>query len=335
MTIIQRDIFNIISSTNLNFLKGKEILITGASGSVGTYFASALEEIQKNGEGPSKIFLSSKTGEFQFVTALTTEIIAGDLSSSKLLNSLPEVDIIIHAAGYGQPQKFLEDPLLTINLNTAVTLELVNKVRTSGKFLFISSSEVYSGLNNPPFKEDQIGTTNTNHLRSAYIESKRTGEAITSNINKRKRISAKSTRLSLAYGPGTKLGDSKVINSFIHQAISSSKISLKDAGNAWRTYCYISDAIEMCFRVLDRGTDDIYNVAGNSRVKIIELAKLISELTGCELDIPESDDHSLSGAPDDVWLDLSKTLSLAKKLDFISLHEGLRRTLEWQKLNLF
>jgi hypothetical protein len=53
------------------------------------------------------------------------------------------------------------------------------------------------------------------------------------------------------------------------------------------------------------------------------------------LDIPESDDHSLSGAPDDVWLDLSKTLSLAKKLDFISLHEGLRRTLEWQKLNLF
>jgi len=334
MNIISDDIVNITSKIDLSFFKNKKVLITGASGLVGSYFAQTLQQLISIGDGPAKLFLSSKSGVFQFKMDPSIEAINGDITNFKLLNSLPNLDIIIHAAGYGQPSKFLEDPLLTIALNTTSTLELIKKVNTGGKFLFISSSEVYSGLKTPPFVEDQIGTTNTNHIRSAYIEGKRTGEAIVATAKRLNNIDAKSVRLSLAYGPGTKAGDSRAINTFIQQAITSSRIVLKDDGFAMRTYCYISDAIEMCFNVVDKGLDDIYNVAGKSRVSILELAKLVAELTNSELKVPENSNGSLKGAPDDVWLDLDKTLSLSNKSEFISLKLGLQNTIKWQKDNL-
>jgi nucleoside-diphosphate-sugar epimerase len=214
------------------------------------------------------------------------------------------------------------------------TKELIKKVNIGGKFLFISSSEVYSGLKTPPFIENQIGTTNTNHIRAAYIEGKRTGEAIVATAKRLNNIDSKSVRLSLAYGPGTKTGDSRAINTFIRQAITSSQIVLKDDGHAMRTYCYITDAIEMCLNVLDKGANDIYNVAGNSRVSILDLARLIAELTNVKVNLPENSNNSLKGAPEDVWLDLKSTLSLSNKSEFVSLRIGVQNTIKWQKNNL-
>ena len=147
-------------------------------------------------------------------------------------------------------------------------------------------------------------------------------------------IDAKSVRLSLAYGPGTKIGDSRAINTFIQQAITSSRIELKDDGHAMRTYCYITDAIEMCFNVLNKGANNIYNVAGNSRISILDLAKLIGELAHAEVKMPENSNDGLKGAPEDVWLDLKSTLSLCNKSEFVSLKIGIQNTIKWQKENL-
>jgi len=45
MSIISNDISNIASRTDLKFLKNKKILITGASGLVGSYFAQTLQHL--------------------------------------------------------------------------------------------------------------------------------------------------------------------------------------------------------------------------------------------------------------------------------------------------
>jgi len=335
MSIISSDIERIISNTDLEFLNGKEILVTGASGLVGSYFVQTMQTLNENGKGPSRVYVSSKTGVFQFNLNPIVEVLIGDLTNKVFVEKLPYFDVIIHAACYAQPGKFLSNPIETLSLNTTSTIELIKKVKSGGKFLFISSSEVYSGLKSPPFSEHQIGTTNTNHFRSPYIEGKRTGESIVSAIKNQGKIDAKSIRLSLAYGPGTKIDDSRVINSFISQAITSSKIILKDSGNAMRTYCYISDAIEMIFSILNSGLDDVYNVGGNSRTSILELANLIANSTNSYVEFAEDKISGLKGAPDDVWLDMSRTLSLVKKSKFISLDYGIENTIKWQKKNLF
>jgi len=142
----------------------------------------------------------------------------------------------------------MEKSTKTLKLNTETTFYLFDKLKKNGKFLFLSTSEVYSGLANPPHKESEIGTTNTTHPRSCYIEAKRCGEAIC-NAHREKGVQSKSARLSLAYGPGTKPNDLRVINSFIQKALQG-KRELLDQGEAKRTYCYKSDKTEIMETVL-------------------------------------------------------------------------------------
>jgi nucleoside-diphosphate-sugar epimerase len=237
--------------------------------------------------------------------------------------------MIIHAGGYGQPGKFMIDPMKTLKLNTTLTIKLFEKLKQNGKFLFISSSEVYSGLTKSPFSENQIGTTNTDHPRSCYIEAKRCGEAIVFSA-RNQGIDAKSVRLSLAYGPGTKKDDKRVINSFIGRALVEKKIDMMDDGSALRTYCYVTDAVEIMWKILLEGKENIYNVGGKSKTTIADLAKLIGKTLKVPVNIPKSNKH-LSGAPDDVSLNLDKIKKEFKKTDFVSLEDGMKKTIEWQK----
>ena len=49
-------------------------------------------------------------------------------------------------------------------------------IAITGKFLFMSTSELYSGNDNFNIDESQIGTTTPSHSRACYIESKRCGD---------------------------------------------------------------------------------------------------------------------------------------------------------------
>jgi nucleoside-diphosphate-sugar epimerase len=328
---IELDAQRVHSQTDLTFFKDKKILVTGASGIIGVNFLSVLALQNETQNRPQYIHAVTKTGKFPITLANTISPIVIDLTDVKEVSALGQYDFILHAAGYGQPGKFLDSPLKTINLNVGLTACLIEKVEPNGKFVFISSSEIYSGLSEPPFNEEQVGTTNTNHPRASYIEGKRTGEALVSIARNQLGIDAKSLRLALAYGPGTKNGDERVLNTFIDQAFSGNPIKLRDSGEAWRSYCYVSDAIQMILDAALRGQSDIYNVGGNSRVQIKELAKLIGKLTGAEVEIPASDSTPLSGAPDNVLLDLRKIGEISNLDSLVTLEDGLERTISWRK----
>jgi nucleoside-diphosphate-sugar epimerase len=199
----------------------------------------------------------------------------------------------------------------------------------NGSFLYVSTSEVYSGNKILPHKEEYIGTTDPYHPRASYIEAKRAGETIC-NIYREMGINASSARLSLAYGPGTKAEDQRVINQFIQRAIITKKISLQDMGEALRTYCYITDAIEIMLNIIYKGNKSVYNVAGESRTSIADLAKVIGLILKVPVEFP-SNILKKDDAPEDV----SSSLELIKKDfgkdEFIPLEVGLKNTIEWQK----
>lgn len=329
--IIEKDTFEISSKINFKELDGKSILITGASGLIGTYLLATLKNIQDNGLA-IKVFavIQSEFPSYLSKFGESVDFLKGDLTKHDFLRSLPDADYIIHAAGYGQPGKFMENPIKTIELNTTCANELVKKLKLNGKFLFISTSEVYSGLPNPPYKEEEIGTTNTTHPRSCYIEGKRCGEAIV-NAYRQLGINAKSARLSLAYGPGTKPGDARVINSFIYKGLKDGKITLMDMGEAKRTYCYVQDAVEVLWHILLKGSEPIYNVGGNSHTTIAELAQKVADYLKVPVIFPETQKIKMIGAPDNVALDMTKSKQEFNKVDFTSLDDGLAKTIEWQR----
>lgn len=334
--IIIEDSKNIVSKIDFSGLDNKSILITGASGLIGTYLLASLDNLLTSKPFKLKINLLIHSDLPEYIKPLTKgmdcSIYQGDITNSSFCKTLPTVDYIIHAAGYGQPGKFMEDPIKTLQINTGATLDLFEHLNKDGSFLFLSTSEVYSGLINPPFNESQIGTTTTSHLRAPYIEGKRAGETIC-NTYRRLGINAKSARLSLAYGPGTKSYDKRVLNNFIEKALTRGKIEMQDQGQAKRTYCYITDAIEILWKILLFGKEAIYNVGGESRITIADLAQLIAKEIGVSVVFPKNPSE-FTGAPEDVYLDLTKIKEEFEKIEFVPLEEGIKTTINWQK-NLY
>lgn len=219
-------------------------------------------------------------------------------------------DFIIHAAGYGQPGKFGEDKHSTIAINTMWVGRLFECLKHDGKLLFISSSEIYEN-------------TMPQHPRGCYIEGKRCGEAICT-AYREQGVDVKIARLALAYGPGYKKDDTRVLNQFVEQAVSNKHIQLRDKGEAMRTYLYIDDAVKIMLDILFNGKELVYDVGGTSRVSILGLAEAIAKLTDSTVSLGDAGDTS---APKDVSLDMS----WLKDFMFTSLEEGLKQTIEWQK----
>lgn len=334
LAIIEQDAKTIIDCVDLTPLADKSILLTGASGLIGTYILACLYAyIRSSGAAINVTAITHNVPDgiqAELMALLGACVIQTDLGKQCALAGLPKHDFIIHAAGYGQPIKFMANQVTTLQLNTIGTFSLFDHLSTGGRLLFISSSEVYSGLASVSPREDQIGTTNTTHPRACYIEGKRTGEAIC-NAYRNVGVTASSARLALAYGPGTKPGDHRVLNSFIQRGICEGRIDLQDSGAAMRTYCYIADATEMLLNILLYGTKPVYNVGGNSRTSIAGLARLIGKQLGVEVTIPDQE-SVLSGAPMDVTLDLTAITAEFQKKIFVTLDEGLSRTIEWQGL---
>lgn len=257
------------------------------------------------------------------------EILRINLADSEQYGRLPEADIVIHGGGYAQPALFLNDPVTTIQINTSATAALLRRLMRKGRFLFVSSSEVYSGLKKPILREEDVGCTTPYHARSCYIEGKRCGEAIC-NAFRLKGVDAKSARVALAYGPGTRKHDKRALNAFIEKALCQRRIELLDSGRAVRTYCYVADVVEILWQILVNGKEAVYNVGGRSRITIAGLAEMIAEMTGCEVVFPEVDGGT-SGAPEEVCLDLSKVETEFGKKEYVRLEDGLRATIEWQR----
>lgn len=333
LKIIEKDAESICSKIDLSEVLGKKILLTGASGLIGIYLAACLNYLVEKRGGRVEICAVMQNSPLPYqkkiLDNLKAEIFIGDLANYNFCLNLPSADFIIHAAGYGQPGKFMADQIKTLKLNTLATFALFEKLSPDGKFLYLSSSEVYSGLLNSPYKETDIGSTNTDHPRSCYIEAKRCGEAICQ-AYRSLGINAKSTRLSLAYGPGTKPNDARALNNFIQKGLVG-EIKLLDSGQAKRTYCYVADAVEILWRILLNGKDGIYNVGGTSKITIAELARLIGQYLKVPVRFPDSSNKAPSGNPDDVRLDLTKIKEEFGKKDFVPLEIGLKNTIEWQR----
>jgi nucleoside-diphosphate-sugar epimerase len=331
--VIESDIDFILERIDLSILQNKTVLITGGSGLIGTYILLTLKNYIDQYDSINSVYAITKQGFPEHLKELNHHkrfnILKGDLTDFVFLNSLPNFDYIIHAAGYGQPKKFMGDPNTTIRINTIVTEILTEKVKDQGKLVFLSSSEVYLGSNRVPHTEEDIGNTSPFHTRAAYIEGKRTGETIC-NIASKSGIQTQIIRVSLVYGPGFRKDDARVIYEFINKA-SKGDIIMLDSGNVERNYCYISDAVELIFNILSKGSSRLYNLGGHSKTTIFNLANEIAN--HFDRKVITNKKFNLLDAPKAVELDMSLAETEFQKYSYVNLNEGLIRTIEWYKSN--
>lgn len=319
-----------LSIVNLEKIRNKTIFITGSNGLIGGNILSYLTYVNIKYSLNIKIIAHSFSQpevwlpKYDFINYLFGNLRELDIDFS--------FDYLIHAATYSQPRRFMENFLQTIDLNVMIYSNLLELSKlNNASVLYFSSSEVY-GDSYGVLKENSISNVNINNIRNIYSESKRLGETI-SQIYKNNGVDIKIVRPAISYGPGIKLDDKRFLNEFINKALDFREIKLLDSGSAVRQMTFITDVVEMCINVLLGGYSSTYNVCGlsdcSSCKSIVEIAKLVANSLCCNIDAPNTHDEV---APKSLILSSSTYMNEFGKKDFVSLQEGIDKTIEWVKL---
>lgn len=311
-------------------------LVAGGSGFIGSHLC---EELLEDGfkvlcvdnllTGDKKnIEELLKNSNFEFLEEDVTKI-------SNIKYPISNIQYIFHLASPASPNKkspksYINHPIESLLVNSLGTYNLLDLAREKGaRFLYASSSEIYGDPSISPQSETYFGNVNPNGVRSVYDEAKRFGEAITMAYVRKFGLDARIIRIFNTYGPKMQKDDGRVVSNFITQAINNDKITIYGDGTHTRSFCYISDLIsgikEAMFSTNTKG--EVLNLGNPDERKILELAKIIKDLTGSSSQIVYED------LPEDDPKKRRPNIEKAKKLlewePSVKLEEGLRRTIEY------
>jgi dTDP-glucose 4,6-dehydratase len=168
---------------------GTSVLITGASGLLGSYCCEVLLRLNEINrlDAPVKVIalsrnLQSLTRRFSaYAGRPDLVLLQGDVRAG-----LPAwegaADYVLHGASPASPAAMAADLLGTFEANVSGTRNMLQlaQAKQTRKFLFLSSGAVYGDL--PPevhsISEKDFGSLDPLTLRAAYDEGKRAGETL-------------------------------------------------------------------------------------------------------------------------------------------------------------
>lgn len=317
-------------------MSGSRILLTGATGLIGLNVLALLLEIQRQSGIKLDLITTSNSPLPPFLsgTQLSKKHKIVNLASRLDFSGLGKFDFIIHAGGSAQPIDFMLRKNETYNINSYATKELLEMLNATGNFVFMSSTELYSGLQKDLFAETDIGSSSPMHPRACYIEGKRAGEMFV-NWKIDEGFKASSIRLSYTYGPGTKPNDLRVINDLIKNAITTGETKLRDSGLAVRSNLFSIDAAHMILQILLSPNRPIYNVASTNTCTIKDIAKEVAMIGDVPFREHTSTEQINLAAQDHVAIDMSAYFEDFPSFENSSLRDGLAITYNWQRKNLY
>ena len=336
--IMEEDIKNILSADiQWEKLKSAAVLVTGASGMLGTYMLRTLAALNDSEHYDMKLYGLVRHPE-KMPEDLKKRVSLITQSVSREIETDVRFDYIIHAASPASPLIMREDPAGTIAANTLgtyYTLELARKSNAKG-YLFISSREIYGQPyeGQREFTEDTYGFVDPLEPRSCYPEGKKAAETMCSCFRQHYGMNTKIARLAHTFGPGMSIDDGRVQADFLRNVIRNEDIVLKSEGLAVRTYTYVSDAVAALFYILLNSQELVYNIASEeSTVSIRELAQTLVDAypernLKLVFDLPKADENT-GCAPFTLGiLNSDKIRKLGWKPSY-TLKEGLMRTVAY------
>ncbi|MBE6510365.1 MAG: NAD-dependent epimerase/dehydratase family protein [Methanobrevibacter millerae] len=342
--IIDGDAEQIIQENDgLNELYNKSIMVTGASGMIGSYFIYTLVKLNEDYDANIKIIPLVRN-----LNKLNDDILSKDYvcpivqDVSEKITYDGEIEYIIHAASPASPKIMKEKPVETNfanTLGTANTLILAREKNLEG-YLFISSREIYGQPleNQEYFTEESFGIIDQLVPRNAYAEGKKAAENMCVGFKKEYGLNTKIVRLAHTYGPGMSIYDGRVQADFLKNLVNDENIVLNSDGSSVRTYTYVSDAVSAIFKVLLKSEDIVYNISDErNEVSIRQLAETMVEISPENIELVfniEHDDNDSGYAP--FKFGILSSEKIRKELNWnakYSVKEGFKRTYDYLKLN--
>ena len=292
--IFVEDMNSVLSSCDeaLHTLTGKSVLVTGATGLIGSTLVNALCAFAwactANGAEPPHVLAlvrnqAKAEAMFAGIPEEILTLVVSDVTDSNIHEKFADLNVnyIVHAASETSSRAFVSSPVDVIN--TAITgtrnmLELARSKKCDG-FVYTSTMEVYGAPETDEKIFESSGTDlDTMSVRSSYPESKRMCESLCASYASQYGVPAKVLRLTQTFGPGVRYDDGRVFAEFARCAIEKRDIVLHTKGETCRSYLYTADAAAAILTVLAFGeVGEAYNAANEATYcSVYEMAQMVA-----------------------------------------------------------
>lgn len=251
----------------------------------------------------------------------------------RLTRDYKNIDRVYHLACPASPEDYMANPVWTLKTGSIGTLNVLNLATAhDARFLFTSSSEVYGDPLQHPQEETYFGNVNPIGPRSMYDEAKRFSEAL---VAAHGGVDRRVARIFNTYGPRMRVGDGRVIPTFISQALSGRPLTVHKPGTQTRSFCYVRDMVRGLDALMEAPESRVYqgghilpiNLGNNLEIKMETLAREIIKHAGSESQI-----EFVQGREEDPKMrkpHLGRSLKFLEWLAEVSLTTGLSETIRW------
>ena len=319
----------------MSYWKGKGVLVTGGAGFIGHRLVARLLDLGANILVLDDLSKGSKQNLAPYLNKI--RFIQTDLlNSTSVKDFLKGCQVCFHlAAKVGGIGYFHKIPATILRDNSRMNFNLWDAAAEGyAKMVCLSSSMVFERATTFPTSESAIETSPT--PKSGYGFSKLLSEYIARTYHEEFGVKYLIARPFNVYGegelPGEYVGYAHVIPDLIEKVLRGQyPLEILGSGNQTRCYTYVDDVVDGMLFIAERTENDDFNIGTNVETTVKELAERIWRL--CQRKKALKFKHMLS-FKDDVqrrFPDISKIIQLGWK-SRTSLDEGLRKTIEWIKM---
>ena len=313
-------------------IENKNVLVTGGAGFLGSWICEVLVEQQAKVICLDNLVSGLKSNLSHLMNRDNFKFIQHDITEPIFFDE--QIDVVMHLASRASPFEFEKFPIQILKANTlGIWVALGIAKKHEAKFLYTSTSEIYGDAKEIPTAEEYRGNVNPVGPRSCYDEAKRCGESYVIAYKMQHGLDTRIGRIFNTYGPRMRAEGvyGRVIPRFVEQALGNKPITIFGDGSQTRSFCYVTDQVEGLLKLAfsERAKGEVVNIGSDKEITILELAKLVRELTNSSSEMgfhPLPEDDPLRRKPD-----ISKAKKLLDWEPKVELEEGLGRMIEWFK----
>ena len=293
-----------------------KILITGASGFIGSEFISKFSndfriisysrKTRKNNKKIKKNIINEK----------------GTIEDKKIIKIIKKhsPDIVLHLANFGSMKQCEENAESAFKTNVyGIFNVIMGCINTNSKLIFVSSREVYgetkgknSSETDPTLPNNVLGIT------------KALAENLIVYANRKHALEYTILRPSNIYGIN---GEKFVIKTMLNSAIQKKKIFV-NGGTQKLNLVHVNDVLNIIKLVIQKpklSSGQIFNIGSNNNISVKKLALNIAKLVGGNVDIKFK--KSIKNETEFYKPNIEKIEKIFEYTNWINLNDGIKEML--------